>query len=221
MEAVTRRMANLVIAKPRLGVNMQSVIRAAQLFHQGKTGNDAFCAADRDGWMYAFVPTGGISVTTIMREATLVLFGPTAMLCARDNQFLPYLLTRLCSDLLSDETAQWVQYSSEYCSFASSNKHLQIELKKHIDYCSYHDVTLSFTGTKWALAIKGCWRGKEGDSGGGVYHPPGNSYSGCVRGSGRLITSHKLSGYEPEKGFKLWGIDLAKLGIKVPKKKAA
>lgn len=228
MDKVLKSMATLVIARPQWKVNMTGLVEAAKLYLERKTtGEDAFCRPDRDGWIYAFAPFprrgevhGDVYASPAMRDAATLLFGDALGQYPRSDQFLPYLLTKLCGDLLNEKTAQWVVYSSEECGYANDMNGLQIRLKKHIDYCSYHDLTVSFAGPKWNVTIVGCWRGSQQDPG-PVHHPESNSYHGRVNGSYDTVTSHKLSGEKSEQGFALWGIDLARLGIKVPKRKAA
>lgn len=221
MDKEMNRMAQLVVAKPRREVNMAGLVKAAQLYMKGETGENAFSSADRDGWRYAFVPpqAAKMIISQDMRDAAILIFRNALKTYPCDYQFLPCLLTCLCGDLLDEKTAQWVNYSSENCGYADDKNGLQIRLEKSIDYCSYHDVSLSFIGTKWSISIEGCWRGSEGDSGGPVYRP--KQYEGCVKGSGNKVISHKLDGWQPDEGFALWGVDLARLGIKVAKQKTA
>lgn len=200
---------DLLVAKPVQVVEIESLVNAAKLYLEGRVGEDAFVHSRQSPLKYKFVPSPLKRFNQLgVREAAALLFGEG--LRPDQFQFLPYILTKLCEDLLGEETVGRARYHSKSCNYTDDETGLHINLSKSIDYCSYHDISVSFVGQDWKITIMGCWRGSQQDPG-PVHHPSENSYCGNVVGSSGAVTHIMHNGERSEDGFALWGIDASRL----------
>lgn len=205
-----------VTARPVNEVDIIGLVEAAKLYLDGKVGEDAFTCLRNGVLEYKFTAIPVMCARLVGTiEAAALIFGNNFGL--KVGSFFPYLLVNLCGDLLDEASVDYVKYSPRDCGYSMDENGLVIRLLKHIDYCSYHEIALSFTTSEWIISIKGCWSGSQQDPG-PVYYPTDISYTGCISGNMALspvIESKTFSGENPDKCFALWGVDLEKIGIKM------
>ncbi len=195
--------------------DMRAIVYAAKLLVDGAKGKEAFFSGEED-LLHIFNPVPlprGIYGLTVVDATGFIFADDITQYRLTSDKLVPYLIIKLCNDLF-DFNGSPALYNADGCGYAIEKDKICITLSKSIDYCSYHNISVSFGHAKWEVSIEGCWRGSHQDPG-PVYHPEANSYFGRLRGHGSIVSQSHMSGKDIEKAFALWGIDVALLGIDV------